>query len=180
MTLIACPECGAGVSSSAQTCPACAFPINRAGAVESSGGQSAASMWDLAKSIFARVILGGVLFASGAAWDAPPVVLSSLVVFGSCVPLWIRARRAARLPAGGGSTRLLEVRLEEYVADAQERELRLADLAEENSRRISRMEERLDFAERLVPRQGNGEVVEEDPSVRQLPPQHYHAPAARR
>jgi hypothetical protein len=180
MALIACPECGAGVSSSAQACPACAFPIDRAAPGSSSGGRTAQSTWDLAKSIFARVILGGVLFASGAAWEAPPVIISSLVVFGSCLPLWIKARRAARLPAGGGDTRLLEVRLEEYVADAQEREMRMADLAEENSRRIGQMEERIDFAERLVARQGNGEAVAEEQALKQLPPQHFHAPAARR
>jgi hypothetical protein len=172
MALIQCPDCGVDVSSSALACPACAYPV--AQRVEKNSRAGGTGRWDprvafeVTKSIAARLVLGGVLLASGVAWDAPPVVLSSLVVVGSCVPLWLKARKAARLGAGATSG-ALEAKLRAYVADAEERQLRLADLEEENSRRIAEMEERLDFAERLLARQGEG-VNDGDRDALRLPP----------
>ena len=169
MALIDCPECGAEISSSAQACPACAFPIDRGrgrhtGQPEWTGQR----VWDLGKQIMARVVLGGVLFASGAAWEAPPVIISALVVFGSTVPLWLKARKAA-LIGGSGDGAQLEARMRQYVTEAEERQMRLTDLEEENSRRVVELEERVDFAERLLARQGDSSG-DREPAVQQLPP----------
>jgi len=169
MALIDCPECGAEISSSAQACPSCAFPISRRrGQHTGQPERTAQRTWELGKQILARVVLGGVLFASGAAWEAPPVIISALVVFGSTVPLWLKARKAA-LMGGSGDGSQLEARMRQYVAEAEERQMRLADLEEENSRRVVELEERVDFAERLLARQGDSSGNRE-PAVQQLPP----------
>ena len=59
--------------------------------------------------------------------------------------------------------------MRQYVAEAEERQLRLANLEEENSRRLVELEERLDFTERLLARQGNSSG-DREPAVQQLPP----------
>ncbi|HQF85415.1 MAG TPA: hypothetical protein PLX58_10620 [Smithellaceae bacterium] len=39
MALIKCPECGAQVSSMAESCPKCAYPIAGGGTTQASGGK---------------------------------------------------------------------------------------------------------------------------------------------
>ena len=77
--LIECPECGREVSSGAQACPECAYPVVGRGSsgpppvVQTRGGTGL----ELTKQILGRAIFGGILLASGAAWEAPPVVFSN-------------------------------------------------------------------------------------------------------
>lgn len=107
---------------------------------------------DVTRSIVGRVLFGGLLFASGIGFDAPPVILLSLVAWGSAVPLYLRARKVHRLGLFGGASKLDEsvVRQLTDVRDQTRREL--AGI-EDNAERIAEMEERLEFMERLLARQ---------------------------
>ncbi len=159
MALIECPECGTDVSSRAQTCPRCAYPLGKGqrGLRRSHGAgiPSPYSGLDVAKAVVARVVLGGVLFASGVTWEAPPVIISSLVIFGSCVPIWFKARRAAIL-GSGDEAGALESRLKEFMSDMEYRQVQqLDDIADQNARQIAELEERLDFTERLLAKQAD-------------------------
>lgn len=159
MALIDCPECGAAVSSSAVSCPSCAYPIGvtSKGQVPARARRAvpmtpAKAVWDATKSIAARIALGGVFFVSGVVWEAPPVIIGSLIIGASCIPLWLKARRVARgLSEGTGDVAALEERVRAFIADAEDRQIsQLADIEEQTSHRLSEMEERLDFAERLL------------------------------
>jgi hypothetical protein len=88
-------------------------------------------------------------------WEAPPVTISALVIFGSCVPIWLRARKAAILGYGGDSA-MSEGRLKELMADMEYRQIQqLDEVAEQSSRQIAELEERLDFTERLLAKQAD-------------------------
>ncbi len=73
LMLIECPECGREVSSGAQACPECAYPLEGRGrgrgssrlppVVQTRGG----SGLELTKQILGRVIFGGILLAIGGA-----------------------------------------------------------------------------------------------------------------
>ena len=159
MALIECPECGTDVSSRAQTCPRCAYPFGKGkmGLRRSHGAgiPSPHSGLEVAKTVVARVVLGGVLFASGETWEAPPVIISALVVFGSCVPIWFKARKAAILGSGSDAG-ALESRLKEFMSDMEYHQVQqLDDIAEQNARQIAELEERLDFTERLLAKQAD-------------------------
>jgi hypothetical protein len=110
---------------------------------------------DAAKSIVGRVLLGAVVFASGVAWEAPPAVLSSLVLFGSTIPVWLKARKFERLRSNAAvpsvdqpaDRRLLE-------AESRNHDQREAlDLA---TQRVEDLQERLEFLERLVAKRRQG------------------------
>ena len=155
MALIECPDCGTDVSSKAPTCPRCAYPVSKKLAGHDSTIRSQYGGLEVAKQLLGRVILGGVVFASGVAYEAPPVLLSSLVIFGSCVPVWLRARRAAIL-GYTGSAAVLEGRFKELLADMEYRQVQqLDEVAEQSSRQIAELEERLDFTERLLAKQAD-------------------------
>ena len=76
MALIDCPECGTATSTEATFCPQCGFPVKRLGGhAQSSGGgvpQIPYTVLDATKSIVGRVLFGGLVFASGIGFDAPP------------------------------------------------------------------------------------------------------------
>lgn len=101
------------------------------------------SSLDLAKSVGARILLGAVLMASAVAYEAEPVAIAALAVLGSIVPLWLKARKAERaaLPASTDS----------HVIDERFREIeeRFGEM-EQNARQIAYLEERVEFAERLL------------------------------
>lgn len=154
MALIDCPECGTEVSDRAAACPQCAYPIARGerGGRRPESGFSANSALHFTKDILGRVILAGVFFASGVAWEAPPVILGSLVLAGSTIPIWIRARRAARFGGTSEPKRIAE--LEHRINDLEERTIQqVGDMEEMNSRQIAELEDRLDFTERLLMKQ---------------------------
>lgn len=157
MALIDCPECGTATSTEATFCPQCGFPVKRLGGhVQTSGGgvpQIPYTVLDATKSIVGRVLFGGLVFASGIGFDAPPVIMLALVSWGSAIPLYLKARKAHRLgPFGRGSGQLDEavVRQLTEVRDEARRELAGID---DNTNRIAELEERLEFMERLLARQ---------------------------
>ena len=152
--LVECPECGREVSSSAAACPECAYPVASgtpttpmsAGKRPGVGG----SLLDVTKQIVGRLLFGGALLAMGGAWDAPPVILSGFFVWGTAIPIWIKARRAERLGAGGEAGRI-ENRLERRMEELHDRHIRqVADMEDQHGRHLAEIEERLDFAERLL------------------------------
>ncbi len=111
MALIDCPECGREVSGSAVACPECAYPVAtgtppmpvramtpsaRVAVAAPSGGL------ELTKQIVGRVLLGGALLFSSVVYEAEPVLIGALIVLGSSIPIWIKARRAEKLATGGG------------------------------------------------------------------------------
>ncbi len=154
MALIDCPECGTEVSERAGACLQCAYPIargERGGAIPESGF-SANSGLRVTKDILGRVLLAGVFFASGVAWDARLAILGSLVIAGSTIPIWIRARRAERF--GGTSEPKRIAQLEQRINDLEERTIQqVGDMEEMSSRQMAELEERLDFTERLLMKQ---------------------------
>jgi hypothetical protein len=160
--LIECPECGREVSSNAAACPECAYPVasgksrlpaGRGGAPKGGSGL------EVAKQLLGRTIFGGILLASGITWEAPPVILSAMFVWATCAPIWIKARRADKLGAGGEVGRI-EKQLERRIAELEDRQVQqFAELEEQQATHIGELEERLDFTERLLTKQRGSEGV---------------------
>jgi hypothetical protein len=157
MALIDCPECGTAASTEATFCPQCGFPIKRLGGHTLQPAPSNVplipfTVLDVTRSIVGRVLFGGLLFASGIGFDAPPVVLLSLVAWGSAVPLYLRARKAHRLGPVGSPGKLDESVVRQLTEVRDETRRELAGI-EDNAARIAELEERLEFMERLLARQ---------------------------
>ncbi|KPJ90813.1 MAG: hypothetical protein AMS18_09970 [Gemmatimonas sp. SG8_17] len=95
------------------------------------------------------------MFASGVGWDAPPVIIGSLIIVGSAVPLWFKARRAERL-GGSPDTRAIQDRVERQLLAAEHREAQQYGDIEQNTNRIAELEERLEFMERLLAKHREG------------------------
>lgn len=110
--------------------------------------------------ILARLVLAGVLLASGIAWEAPPVFISALFVGGSVIPLAWRAGRdqgrfRGELPDAIDRTVALRV---QEAEERQEAELsyleeRYEARFSESARRLADLEERLEYAERVLGRE---------------------------
>ena len=127
---------------------------------ETRGGKIALTTLDVTTSIVGRVLLGGAMFASGVGWDAPPVIIGSLIIVGSAVPLWFKARKAERLGASP-DTKEIQDRVERQLLAAQDREAQQYADIEQNTNRIAELEERLEFMERLLAkRRAEGEIGE--------------------
>jgi hypothetical protein len=154
MALIDCPECGSEVSSSAASCLRCAYPIASSGRVspavaERPLGPVMGNVLDVTKEIVGRLALAGVFLASGIVWEAPPVILGSLVIVVSTVPIWVRAKRVAKFGGTADSRRVAD--LEQRLLELEERTShQLADVEEVSARQIAELEDRLDFTERLL------------------------------
>jgi hypothetical protein len=91
----------------------------------------------------ARIVLGAVLVGSGVEYESGPVLIAAIAVLGSIVPVWLKARRAERvaLPASADS-RVIDERFREI-------EERFGEM-EQNARQIAYLEERVEFAERVL------------------------------
>lgn len=157
MALIDCPECGTATSTEATFCPQCGFPVNRLPSHMPVGPSSIPqipyTVLDATRSIVTRVMFGGLLFASGVAFDAPPTILLALVAWGSAVPLYLKARKAHRLgPAGSVGGQIQQAMVEQLTAVRDETRQELAGI-DENASRIAELEERLEFMERLLAQQ---------------------------
>jgi hypothetical protein len=156
MALAECPECGTVASTEATFCPQCGFPINKAAQPAPSGPRGlpfiALSMLDLTKSIVGRILVGAGMMATGVAFDAPPGVLLALVVWGSAVPLYLKARKAHRLGPLAGQRALEEAVTKQLAAARDETQRQLATV-DHNTSRIAELEERIDFMERLLARE---------------------------
>ena len=151
MALIDCPECGAEVSDSAYSCLHCACPIAEVGGRWRVGRRRwrPSPAVEAVNQIVGRVALAGVLFASGAVWEAPPVVISAVVVVGSALRIWGRMRRGD-LP--GGFHRAALEGLQARVTELEDQQANQATEAEQYARQVGELEERLDFTERLLTR----------------------------
>jgi membrane protein involved in colicin uptake len=152
MALIECPECGREVSSSAEACLACAYPVAaRIPAVgDGVGAREPRVLWKVALSILARVALGGFLAAVGGGEEGSvAAVIGGLTIATSAIPTWYRdkiqrleARRSGRALQGILETRLAEV-------EERHRE-HLEKLDRMHSEQLAELEDRIDFAERLL------------------------------
>ena len=110
---------------------------------------------DAAKSIVARVILGGALLASGAAWEAPPVIICSMVVIGSTIPVWLKARKAERLRSSG-EIEAIEPPTDHRLLEAEARSRKQVDELDVATHQVEDLQERLEFLERLVAKRQQG------------------------
>ena len=160
--LIECPECGREVSSKAAACPECAYPLGSGKSrrlAHGGGGSRGGGGLEVAKQLLGRTIFGGILLASGITWEAPPVILSAMFVWATCAPIWIKARRADKLGAGGEVSRV-EKQLGGRIAELEDRQLQqIAELEDQQARQIGELEERLDFTERLLTKQRDSQAV---------------------
>ena len=155
MPLIECAECGATVSVSAHACPHCGFPVkkSRGRAIQTTPDIPRVSLTslDVAKSILGRVVLAAGFFASGVGFEAPPVVILSVVLGLSGIPLWLKARKAERLGDTAG-TAVIEERMGRALLEGEDRDMQQVADIEQNAHRIIDLEERLEFLERLLAR----------------------------
>jgi hypothetical protein len=163
MALIDCPECALEVSARATFCPRCGFPIakearrhGRQGNAHGGWGLAKAPLTslDVTRSIVGRLVLAGLFFASGVGFEAPPTIILSLVLAGSSVPLYLKARRAERL--GTDATvdpAVIEEAVERRLLEAEDRTLGQLAEVDRNAGRIADLEERLEFMERLLAKQ---------------------------
>ena len=153
MALIERPECGRDVSSKAEACPDCAFPVasgSTTAPVRAQARAASSSPLEVTKQIVGRLLFGGVLMASGAVWEAPPVVLSALFVWVTALPIWVKAKRAERLGAGP-SHKGMSDQVESRLMDLEDRyRQHMSAIEESHSQQIADLDERLDFTERLL------------------------------
>lgn len=169
MALIDCPECGIEISDRAQFCPRCGVPVARARRRER-GERGSFNVpvvpmtgLDVVKSIVGRLALGLLFFVSGVEWGAPPVVIGSLLLAGSAVPLYLKARRAERRGLAGVSPDPgdLEERVERRLLDAEDRVARHFAESDRSALRVAELEERLEFMERLLAQEREGREADE-------------------
>lgn len=153
MALIDCPECGREISSSAAVCPECAYPQATGGAVAvtSSGdlGPARDPWWKAAVPILVRILIGGILIGTGLDDREVTGIIGGIIIGGSAIPTWYRYK-IDRLRAGRTGSDLgarLEARLQEIANQQREQ---IAQLERNQSGLIAELEERVDFAERLL------------------------------
>lgn len=162
MALIECPECGTLASTEATFCPHCGFPIAKTTALTAKDATPLpfipVTLLEVARSIVGRVLVGAGVFATGVGFDAPPGVLLALVIWGSAIPLYLRARKAHRLGGLAGHRQLEEAVRKQLTAARDEAQRDLATV-ELNTARIAELEERIDFMERLVAREREREPL---------------------
>ena len=153
MALIECPECAWEVSDTASACPKCAYRLG--------AGQPAVShpravsvstkhSWWPAASIVGRVGLGGILILLARVEQELGLGtgLLGLIVAGSAIPTWIR-HKMEEARVGQIDTAPVDG-LEDRIADL---EYRHAELEQRQLEQITDLEERIEFAERLLTKQ---------------------------
>lgn len=148
MALIECPECGWEVSDTAAACPKCAYRLGGALPIARSQTTSLSTQrsWWPAASIAGRIGVGFALMLlarAGTEFGATTGLLG-LIVAGSAIPAWIR-HRMERLRSGGDPT----------LVDSLED--RIAELEHRHREEMTELEERVEFAERLLTKQ-RGEI----------------------
>ncbi len=145
MALIECPECGWEVSDSAAACPKCAY---RVGAGTPSvpppralSGSTKRPSWT-AVSIIGRIAVGGIILLLTATEQelGAGTGLVGLLVAGSAIPTWFR-HRMERL-RGWADT-----------AQVDGLEDRMVELEHRHLEQMTDLEERVEFAERLLAKQ---------------------------
>jgi hypothetical protein len=147
MALIDCPECGWEVSDTAAACPKCAYRLG-AGAPAVQPSRSVTrytkSAWWTAASIVGRIGAGVTLWGlaprGGSGGIDVAVFLAGLLIAGSAIPTWFRY-----------TAQLKERRVDTGVEDRLED--RILDMEHVHREQIAELEERVDFAERLLTKQ---------------------------
>jgi hypothetical protein len=156
MARIECPECQHVIPAEVTFCPECGFAVRKPveEAPRPQGGLPfiPVTMLEVTRSIVGRVLVGAGMFATGIGFDAPPGVLLALVTWGSAIPLYLRARKAYRLGPMGGHRQLEAAMRKQLAAAREETERQLANV-DLNAGRITELEERIDFMERLLARE---------------------------
>ena len=161
MALIDCPECGIEISSRAQFCPRCGVPLGRAhGHRPHERGSFNIPVvpmtgLDVVRSIVGRLIVGVSVFLGGVTLQDPVAIIGALVVGGSCIPLYLKARRVEKrgLVGAGPDISALEDRLERRLLDAEDRVARHLAESDRSGMRVGDLEERLEFLERVLARE---------------------------
>jgi hypothetical protein len=83
MALIKCPECGAEVSSNAEICPKCAYPIAGGGTTQAHGGkvqtvEQTSKRYKLQQLLSSLLSIGSVVVMIGAQPDSGPRAFGEL------------------------------------------------------------------------------------------------------
>lgn len=93
MALVKCPECGIEVSSSADTCPKCAYPISGGGSTQAHGGkiqtvEQSSKRYKLQQLLSSLLIIGSVIaFIADLSENEPNSGVASLAILGIVVGL---------------------------------------------------------------------------------------------
>jgi hypothetical protein len=156
MALIDCPECGHEVSSNAAVCPACAYPVKTATQPVSQRAVTVPpeyKWWKTALSMLLRVAVGAVIAGvGGGEEESVMAIIGGVLIGGSAIPTWYRSR-IERLKAGRGVADL-EYGFEDRMAEFEQRQQEQFDRLERmHTGQIADLEERVDFAERLLAKQ---------------------------
>jgi len=156
VALAECPECGTVASTEATFCPQCGYPIRKAAEPPDHAPRGLPlvplTMMDIARSLMGRILVGAGMMWTGVAFDAPPAVLLALAVWGSAVPLYLKARKAHRFGPLAGHRELEEAVRKQIAAARDDTQAQLTTM-EHHTGRIAELEERLDFMERLLARE---------------------------
>jgi len=157
MPFIHCPECGLEVSAQATFCPRCGYPVAKVGRRQADRAahgiaEVPLTSLDVTRSLIGRLVFGGLVLASGIGFDAPPVVLLAFVAWGSGIPLYLKARKAARL-GGTAASGLPDPELATQLLEARSQAAEQVAAVERNATQLQELEERVEFMERLLARQ---------------------------
>jgi membrane protein involved in colicin uptake len=101
-------------------------------------------------SILVRITSGAVIAGvGGGEEESVMAVIAGVMIAGSAIPTWYRTK-IARMKAGRGA-RDLEYRLEDRMAEFEQRQQdQMERLARMQTEHMADLEERIDFAERLL------------------------------
>ncbi len=156
MALIECPECGREASSSAAACPACAYPLNTATSIASGRSTEERSelvWWRTGVSVVSRVAVGALLMVAASEIDTAEwgTFIGGLIITASAIPAFVRGHKASLRAKGSGPTAaLMEDRM--TAIDEHYRE-RIDQIEQTHAAQLGELEERIDFAERLLTKQ---------------------------
>ena len=156
MALIDCPECGREVSSSAAVCPVCAYPVSTGTPPVPPRAVSEPPKyrwWKTTIPLLGRVVLGVMLAAIGGDEEGSvAAVIGGVIIAGSAIPAWYRDK-IERLKAGRAAEGL-DDRFADRMADLEHRQqVQMDRLEQMHTEQMADLEERIDFAERLLTKQ---------------------------
>jgi len=160
MTLMLCPECQSRVSARAAACPQCGYPFTgdvrlpvratEAGATRP--GSYVTTRFALTASV---VLLVTGAFAMAGVEEEGFGILAGFITWGSMIPIWWKNRRAARTRAESG---LIDHQMQQQLQEMEERFHRELSEIESNTRRVTDLEERLEFTERLLTKYRDNQI----------------------
>ena len=139
MNLVECPGCGREVSRRADACPKCAHPVSMT--VDGPPGAPhdlPRGRWRAWVPFASRLGVGGMLLWAGLGEENVLGIIGGAIIAGSAIPAWYR------------------MQLERWIERRRSPEIgsdladRLSDLEHRHQSDIAELEERIDFAERLL------------------------------